>query len=117
MIFGHSRGAAESLKLARDLKKEGVAVDLVLTIDPVLIDPVLGQAVPSNVRKATNFYETKSLSLMGTYITADSSETELDNQKVTGVGHADIDDWVAAHGGVDDIIEAVLEKRKATDEE
>jgi RHS repeat-associated protein len=113
IVFGHSRGAAESLKLARDLKTAGVKVDLVLTIDPVLVDPMLAQGVPSNVRKAVNYYETQSMPFPGTYVTADSNETDVQNRRIPGVGHGELDDWVAADvDGMNALIDSVLERRK-----
>ena len=65
VIFGHSRGAASSLKLAGMLKEAGISVDLLLTIDPVMIDPVLRQKVPSNVALAVNYWESVSPLLGG----------------------------------------------------
>ncbi len=114
VIYGHSRGAAKSLKLARDLAKENIKVDLVLTIDPVLIDPALSQVVPQNVARAVNYYQTQSLLLPGIYITAESSDTLLENRRVSNEGHGTIDDWVASQfRDLEALIEAVLERRES----
>ena len=111
VIAGHSRGAAASLQLARTLQKAGIHVDLLLTIDPVLIDYRLSQTVPSNVRLAVNFWETESSPLQGTYLTADAASTDIENRRVAGVPHGRMDDEVAANTGALDQIVASMWRR------
>lgn len=95
VIFGHSRGAAESLVLARMLQKAGVSVNLLLTIDPVMMDPVLNQVVPTNVALAINYYESLSSPLEGIYLTGDPNSTQIENRRVF-VKHGQADDLVAS---------------------
>jgi pimeloyl-ACP methyl ester carboxylesterase len=57
-IVGYSRGAVSALKLARDLEKEGIKVDVLITLDPVALVGLHGSYdVPRNVRRAFNYYQ------------------------------------------------------------
>ena len=94
VIFGHSRGAAVSLQLARKLQQAGISVDLLLTIDPVMLDPEFSQRVPTNVRYAVNYWERESAGLGGLWITGDEASTQIENRRI-GVGHGAADDLVA----------------------
>jgi hypothetical protein len=51
ILIGHSRGGSAALDMAEDLGRAGVPVALVIPIDPVGTT-----TVPSNVRRAVNFY-------------------------------------------------------------
>jgi len=95
VVFGHSRGAARSLQLTRMLQQAGVSVNLLLTIDPVMIDPALNQVVPSNVKTAINYFESLSSPLEGLYLTGDPTSTEIENRRMLAE-HGQADDQVAA---------------------
>ena len=46
------------MKLARDLEKEGIKVDVLITLDPVALVGLHGSYdVPRNVRRAFNYYQ------------------------------------------------------------
>ena len=94
VAFGHSRGAARAVQLARLLQKEGVSVDLLITIDPVMADPVLRQRVPSNVRHAVNYFENKSTLLQGLWLTGDENSTDVENRQID-TPHGLADDTIA----------------------
>jgi hypothetical protein len=52
ILVGHSYGADDVVRIARDLKKDNIAVDLLITLDPVT-----PPAVPENVRVCWNLYQ------------------------------------------------------------
>jgi hypothetical protein len=51
VLIGHSQGANNVIEMARTLEKEGIAVDLLVTLAPLLQDPI-----PGNVARAINYY-------------------------------------------------------------
>jgi hypothetical protein len=51
VLIGHSQGANNVIEMARILEKEGISVDLLVTLAPLLQDPI-----PSNVARAINYY-------------------------------------------------------------
>ncbi len=53
ILIGHSLGANDQIKVARNLNKVGIPVALLITVDPVS-----QTIVPPNVKKAINFYKT-----------------------------------------------------------
>lgn len=53
ILIGHSYGADDVIRLARELKKANIDIDLLVTLDPVT-PPLL----PSNVKLAYNLYQT-----------------------------------------------------------
>jgi pimeloyl-ACP methyl ester carboxylesterase len=71
VLFGHSWGAAAVVDLARRLNKVNIPVDLTIQIDairkPIHRD---GTTIPSNVRMAINFYQTRGLLHGAKYIHA-----------------------------------------------
>ena len=52
VLIGHSYGADDVIRIARELEKANVPVDLLVTLDPVTPPPV-----PKNVRHALNIYQ------------------------------------------------------------
>lgn len=54
ILYGQSFGAAACVKLARELKKSGVGVRLIVMVDSIGRDD---QVIPSNVKKALNLYQ------------------------------------------------------------
>ena len=51
VLIGHSQGANNVIEMARILEKEGIAIDLLVTLAPLLQDPI-----PGNVARAINYY-------------------------------------------------------------
>ena len=51
VLIGHSQGANNVIEMARILEKDGIAVDLLVTLAPLLQDPI-----PGNVARAINYY-------------------------------------------------------------
>jgi RHS repeat-associated protein len=112
VVGGHSRGAAAALGLVRLLQKAGIKVDLLLTIDPVMIDPVATQKVPTNVKRAINYWENRSSPLGGMYLTGDPSTTDVENRQI-GEPHGLTDDHVAKSSAeLDDLIKQLEEAQK-----
>ena len=56
ILIGHSLGANEVVAIASKLERAGVAVDLMVTLDPVA-----GLSVPKNVRYAVNYYRPEGI--------------------------------------------------------
>lgn len=56
VLIGHSYGADDVIRIARHLNEAGVQVDLLVTLDPVT-----PPAVPPNVRRAYNLYQSTGL--------------------------------------------------------
>jgi hypothetical protein len=52
VLIGHSYGADDVIRIARELDRANVPVDLLVTLDPVTPPPV-----PKNVRQALNIYQ------------------------------------------------------------
>lgn len=52
VVIGFSFGADDAIRAARLMQEEGVAVDLLVTIDPVTPPPI-----PPNVKRAVNYYQ------------------------------------------------------------
>ena len=97
VITGHSEGAASGIRLATALGALGIKVDLLLTIDPVMIDPMASQRIPANVLHAMNYYERSSTLLGGMWLVGGDS-TEIENRQLA-VKHGLADDWVANSAG------------------
>jgi pimeloyl-ACP methyl ester carboxylesterase len=56
ILVGHSWGADDTLRVAQELEKDHIPVDLIITLDPVT--PPL---VPPNVKRCINIYESNGL--------------------------------------------------------
>ncbi|WP_347571701.1 hypothetical protein [Legionella sp.] len=82
VLVGHSLGANEQIKVARNLNKAGVPVDLLVTIDAVS-----QTVVPANVKHAMNFYKTGYVPMFsGLKLRAvDPAKTQIDNIDVTKI--------------------------------
>ncbi|MGH7179730.1 MAG: hypothetical protein ACREJC_20305, partial [Tepidisphaeraceae bacterium] len=52
VLIGHSYGADDVVRVARELNRDRITVDLIVTLDPVT-----PPAVPSNVRRCVNMYQ------------------------------------------------------------
>lgn len=58
IIYGHSWGGSEAIRLARRLEKSGVRVLLTIQVDSVTKVRQNDSVIPKNVDKAANFYQT-----------------------------------------------------------
>jgi len=87
VLVGHSQGANNIIDMARELQKHNISVDLLITLSPYLQDPV-----PSNVRRAFNYYQSPG---WGSPLTADEDfEGELTNFNIendSSILHINID--------------------------
>ncbi len=93
VLVGHSLGANEQIKVARNLNKAGVPVALLVTIDAVS-----QTFVPPNVKEAVNFYKSGYVPMFsGLKLRAvDPTKTQVENVnadtlKGVGVNHFTID--------------------------
>jgi pimeloyl-ACP methyl ester carboxylesterase len=59
IIYGHSWGAAQTVRLARRLGERGIPVLLTIQVDSVHKPWHDDSTIPANVRKAVNFYQTR----------------------------------------------------------
>jgi hypothetical protein len=57
IIYGHSWGGAETVYLARALKKDGIPVLLTLQVDSVSAPGKNDTTIPDNVAQAANYYQ------------------------------------------------------------
>jgi pimeloyl-ACP methyl ester carboxylesterase len=57
VLFGHSWGAAAAVVLARELRREGIAVLLTVQVDSVSKAWQNDAIIPDNVAEAVNFYQ------------------------------------------------------------
>lgn len=60
ILFGHSWGGAAVIKLARELGRKGIPVNLTIQVDSINKGSGDDCLVPANVREAMNFYQTRS---------------------------------------------------------
>jgi len=79
ILMGHSLGANEQIKVARNLNKAGVPVDLLVTVDAVSTT-----VVPPNVKVALNVYKPGFVPMFsGLRLRAvDASKTRIENVNV-----------------------------------
>lgn len=59
IVLGHSWGGSATIKLARDLNRDGIPVLMTIQVDSV--NKISGEdcMIPPNVREALNFYQTR----------------------------------------------------------
>lgn len=82
ILVGHSLGANEQIKVARNLNKLGIPVDLLVTVDAVS-----QTIVPPNVKHAMNFYKSGFVPMFsGLRLRAvDPEKTLIDNINVAAL--------------------------------
>ncbi|HHT0593763.1 TPA: hypothetical protein ACTXXA_001668 [Legionella anisa] len=82
ILVGHSLGANEQIKVARNLNKAGISVDLLVTVDAVS-----QTVVPPNVKHAMNFYKSGYVPMFsGLKLRAVNPEqTRIDNINVAAI--------------------------------
>jgi hypothetical protein len=59
VLIGHSYGADDVVRISRDLKDQGIDVDLVITLDPVT-----PPEVPTNIKLCYNIYQPNALDVL-----------------------------------------------------
>ena len=76
VIFGQSLGGAQTVALARDLRKRGIPVLLTVQVDSV---GLRDSRIPENVLAAANFYQHELLTIRGeeTIAAADPAKTRI----------------------------------------
>jgi hypothetical protein len=87
VLIGHSQGANNIIDMARSLDAHKIPVDLLVTLAPLLQNPV-----PANVNRAVNYYQSPG---WGAPIAADRGfHGKLSNVNVA-------DDWTILHISID----------------
>lgn len=61
VLYGHSWGATETVRMARTLQKDGVPVLLTIQVDSVSKLGEDDKSIPGNVAQAVNFYQLNGL--------------------------------------------------------
>jgi hypothetical protein len=61
ILYGHSRGASETIRLARELAQQQIPVRLTIQVDSIHKPGQDDSEIPANVRQAINFYQSQSL--------------------------------------------------------
>jgi pimeloyl-ACP methyl ester carboxylesterase len=61
IIFGHSWGGTETVRLARDLERKGIPVLLTIQVDSIAKPGQENFTIPANVAHAVNFYQSGGL--------------------------------------------------------
>jgi hypothetical protein len=111
VLVGHSLGGDDVVRAAQALGAAGVAVDLLMPVDPVT--PL---EVPANVKRAINFYQANNgwgvplrpaAGFHGAFTNADLESNRRDLREVN-TGHASIDKGPKVHA---EIIREVLRLR------
>jgi len=92
ILIGHSLGAGGVMSVAQELKNAGVPVSLLISLDPVF-----NLAVPSNVRRAVNFYITGSGMPVAAGPGFRGSLQNIDLARVPGMDHMAIQATDAMH--------------------
>ena len=103
VLVGHSQGGNNVVDMARELEKQAIPVDLLVTIAPWLQEPV-----PANVVRAINYYQSPG---WGSPLVADSGfKGELSNINVAGdlgILHINIDKDARVQAAILGAIEAL----------
>jgi len=61
ILYGHSWGASETVRLARELESDGIPVLLTVQVDSVAKIGERDSVIPANVAQAVNFYQPHGL--------------------------------------------------------
>ncbi|MGA8159143.1 MAG: hypothetical protein WB822_23655 [Rhodoplanes sp.] len=107
VLVGHSQGANNVIDMARLLEKEKIPVDLLVTLAPLMQDPV-----PRNVMRAINYYHSPG---WGAPVTADPGyHGKLSNVNLggdIGISHITMDKNSRIQGEIERAILAVAQAR------
>ena len=109
ILVGHSLGANEQIKVARDLASAGIPVALLMTIDAV--SPV---TVPPNVKQVFNIYKPSFVPLFsGLKLKAmDPTRTDVENFNVTTIKDTSVNHFTI--DGNEEVQRLMLDKVLAT---
>ncbi len=77
ILVGHSYGADDVVRIARELNSGGVPVDLLITLDPVT-----PPNVPGNVKSCINLYQTNGIADALPFLRGVKLEKEKDSKTV-----------------------------------
>lgn len=82
ILVGHSLGANEQIKVARNLDKAGIPVDLLVTVDAVS-----QTRVPGNVKHVMNFYKHGYVPMLSglRVVAINPAQTKVENIDVTAL--------------------------------
>ncbi len=99
ILVGHSWGADDAIRLWRRLQSSGIHIRLLVTLDPVT-----PSKVPTNVDRATNFYESNGIRDIfpwwrGVPLSSDNAGTPVLNIDVRHE-RPDLDAAGATHGTI-----------------
>ncbi len=100
VLIGHSVGAEDVITIARKLDREGIRVDLLVTLDAT--NP---STIPSNVRHSVNYYQSSLLDyvpvLRGVKLRADSGFTGVLENLDVRKERRDLLEWDTNHVNID----------------
>ena len=103
VLVGHSQGGNNVVDIARELEKQSIPVELIVTIAPFLQEPV-----PANVVRAINYYQSPG---WGSPLTAAPGfKGEISNINVAddlGILHINIDKDARVQAAIIGAIEAL----------
>ena len=100
VLIGHSLGGDDVIKLAERLNQAGIPVDLLMPIDPVSQG-----AVPANVRRVVNYFQSSNgfgqavrpgVGFRGVLVNSDL-ETNRRDLRDASTGHTTIDKGTKVH--------------------
>jgi hypothetical protein len=107
VLIGHSQGANNVIEMARLLEREQISVDLLVTLAPLLQDPI-----PGNVVRAINYYHSPG---WGAPVTADAGyRGKLSNINLggdLGISHVAMDKSPKIQAEIERAILAVSQTR------
>ena len=108
ILIGHSLGANEQIKVARNLDKAGIPVALLVTVDAVSVT-----RVPGNVQEVLNIYKPGFVPMFsGLKLKADNpNTTHVDNVNVNDLKGIDVNHFtIDKHKTLQDMIMVKVEK-------
>ncbi|MCP4605255.1 MAG: hypothetical protein GY847_32850 [Proteobacteria bacterium] len=103
VLYGYSWGGDTAIELAQTLEAKGIAVEMLVTVDPALGPASSTSArdfiIPENVKTNVNYYtttpESSVMSQGGKNFAKDPSKTNVANIEFTGPTHAEMDERTA----------------------
>ena len=112
VLYGYSKGGELTLKISRELKKLGIPIELLITVD-VANGPKsksIDRSVPDNVKENRNFYQTEAGSFpKPPSFGAPNMGANVFNVNQTGLAnHSDIDEYNITN--VINLINAVINR-------
>jgi len=104
ILIGHSLGANEQIKVARNLDRAGIPVDLLITVDAVSV-----RTVPGNVKYALNIYKPGYVPMFsGLQLRAvNAASTKIDNINVQNMRELHVNHFTIDK---DEVVQAMILK-------